>query len=188
MLEESSIEAIESLNATVEAKDPYTAGHSVRVQRIAVAIAQELGVPPKDLDAVRFGGLFHDIGKIAIPDALLTKPSPLTAGEIAIVQMHVEVGADILEATRTLADAAPGVRASHEWFGGTGYPRKASGNAIPFASRVIAVADAYDAMTQDRAYRRRLDSADAVTELLRGCPAQFDPRVVAAFLAVLSTH
>ena len=104
------------------------------------------------------------------------------------MRLHVDIGAEILEATRSLAVVAPAVRASHEWFGGGGYPRQAAGITIPFVSRIIAVADGYDAMTQDRAYRSRLDSSDAVAELLRCSPAQFDPEIVAAFLAVLSRH
>jgi len=125
---------------------------------------------------------------MALPDALVTKPSPLTSGEKAIMRRHVDVGADILEATDTLRTAAPIVRASHEWFGGGGYPQQLAGSTIPLASRIIAVVDAYDAMTQDRAYRTRFDSSDAVAELLRCSPTQFDPQVVAAFLAVLGRH
>jgi HD-GYP domain-containing protein (c-di-GMP phosphodiesterase class II) len=107
---------------------------------------------------------------------------------MAIMRRHVDVGAEILDATRTLRAAAPAVLASHEWFGGGGYPRKLAGAAIPLASRIIAVADAYDAMTEERAYRSACDAADAVTELLRCCPAQFDPEVVRAFLAVLGAR
>ena len=121
-------------------------------------------------------------------DALHSKPSPLTPGEMAIMRQHVEIGAEILESTHSLAVAAPGVRASHEWFGGGGYPRKAAGITIPFVGRLIAVADAYDAMTQDRAYRIRFNSSDAVAEILRCSPAQFDPEIVDAFLAVLGRH
>jgi len=107
---------------------------------------------------------------------------------MAIMRQHVELGADILEATRTLTYAAPTVRASHEWFSGGGYPRRTCGAAIPLASRIIAVADAYDAMTQDRVYRIRFNSSDAVAELLRCSPSQFDPDVLTAFLAVLARH
>jgi polar amino acid transport system substrate-binding protein len=115
----------------------------------------------------------------------MKKPSPLTPGETSIMRRHVDVGAEILETSATLVDAAPAVRASHEWYGGEGYPERLAGEAIPIESRIIGVVDAYDAMTQDRAYRRRFDSADAVAELLRCCPCQFDPRVVSAFLGVL---
>ena len=104
------------------------------------------------------------------------------------MRRHVEIGAEIVASTQSLRDAAPLVLGSHEWFAGGGYPLKLAGSAIPLASRIIAVVDAYDAMTQDRHYRSRLDSADAVAELLRCCPTQFDPAIVAAFLAVLGRH
>jgi cyclic di-GMP phosphodiesterase len=167
---------------------PDTAEHGERVARYAHSVAREMGVLLDVGPALTASALFHDIGKIAIPEALLTKPSPLTAGEIAIMRQHVEVGAEILQVTATLADAAPIVAASHEWFNGAGYPWKLAGDEIPLASRIVAVVDAYDAMTQHRAYRVRLDSSDAVSELLRCCPTQFDPEVVAAFLAVLGRH
>jgi response regulator RpfG family c-di-GMP phosphodiesterase len=167
---------------------PDTAEHGERVARYAHSVAREMGVLIDVGPALAIGARFHDIGKIAIPDALLTKPSPLTTGEIAIMRQHVAVGMEILQATQTLADAAPIVGASHEWFGGCGYPWQLAGSDIPLASRIISVVDAYDAMTQHRAYRVNLDSSDAVAELLRCCPAQFDPEVVAAFLAVLGRH
>jgi cyclic di-GMP phosphodiesterase len=167
---------------------PDTAAHGERVARYAQSVGREMGLEwdlaPVLTDAARF----HDIGKAAMPEALLSKPGPLTPGEMAIMRQHVDVGAEILDATRTLVHAADAVRASHEWFAGGGYPRKLAGDAIPVASRIIAAVDAYDAMTQKRAYRVRLDSSDAVAELLRCCPTQFDPRVVHAFLAVLGRH
>jgi len=169
-------------------RTPETAAHGERVARYTVSVAREMGLEhelgPSLVEAARF----HDIGKVAMPEALLLKPGPLTPGEMAIMRQHVEVGADILAATRQLADTADAVRASHEWFSGGGYPRKTFGDAIPMAARIIAAVDAYDAMTQDRAYRVRFDSSDAVAELLRCSPAQFDPLVVNAFLAVLGRH
>jgi putative nucleotidyltransferase with HDIG domain len=165
-----------------------TLAHSERVARYAQSVARQMNAQPQFGDALEAAALFHDIGKIAMPAALLTKPSPLTSGEMAIMRRHAEIGAEMLDRTRTLRQAAPIVLASHEWFGGAGYPRRIAGSAIPLASRIIAVVDAYDAMTQDRAYRVRFDSTDAVAELLRCSPAQFDPDVVAAFLAVLGRH
>jgi response regulator RpfG family c-di-GMP phosphodiesterase len=167
---------------------PDAAAHGDRVARVAQAIARELGAPGTDGNALEIAARFHDVGKAALPDALITKPSPLTQGENAIVQQHVEVGGRILEAAETLSHAAPAVRASHEWFGGGGYPKHLSGDEIPIVSRIIAVADAYDAMTQDRSYRARFSSADAIAELLRCSPAQFDPQVVGALLALLGRH
>ena len=122
LLEESSLEAIESLNATVEAKDPYTAGHSLRVQRIAVSVAQELGIAQKDLDAVRFGGLFHDIGKIAIPDVLLTKPGRLSEDEYELLKRHSSEGARIVSKFGRLRECVPILRHHHERWDGTGIP------------------------------------------------------------------
>jgi putative nucleotidyltransferase with HDIG domain len=169
-------------------RTPETAAHADRVARYALAVAREMELEhdlgPALVDAARF----HDIGKVAMPEALLSKPGPLTPGEMAIMRQHVDVGADILAATQALAGAADAVRASHEWFGGGGYPRKIGGDAIPVAARIIGAVDAYDAMTQDRAYCVRFDSADAVAELLRCSPTQFDPVVVNAFLAVLGRH
>jgi putative nucleotidyltransferase with HDIG domain len=131
LLEESSLEAIESLNATVEAKDPYTAGHSLRVQRISLSIAQELGVSPKELDAVRFGGLFHDTGKIAIPDVLLTKPAKLTDDEYELMKRHSSEGARIVSKFRRLRECVPIIRHHHERWDGAGYPDHLAGEDIP---------------------------------------------------------
>ena len=178
----------DALSALLFERMPDVAVHGERVARYAHSVARELDVDRAlrvDLDVA---ARFHDVGKLAVPDSLISKPSPLTTGEIAIIRQHVEMGAEILEATQSLAFAAPAVRASHEFFGGGGYPKNVAGIAIPFVSRIIAVADAYDAMTQDRAYRIHLDSSDAVEEILRCTPSQFDPEIVAAFLAVLGRH
>jgi putative nucleotidyltransferase with HDIG domain len=178
----------DALAALLLERLPDVAAHSERVARYAQSVARELDVDRALGDDLLLAALFHDIGKMAMPEALICKPSPLTAGEMAIMRRHVEMGVEILESTSALAHAAPSVLASHEWFGGGGYPHKTAGIEIPFVSRIIAVADAYDAITQDRAYRIRLDSADAVAEILRCSPSQFDPEIVAAFLAVLGRH
>jgi putative nucleotidyltransferase with HDIG domain len=167
---------------------PAVAAHSERVARYARSVARALDMDRTlgpDLDTA---ARFHDVGKMAMPDVLVCKPSPLTAGEMAIMRRHVDVGAEVLASTRSLAFAASAVRATHEWFGGGGYPDEISGHAIPLVSRIIAVADAYDAMSQDRPYRLGLDPADAIAELLRCSPAQFDPDIVVGFLAVLGRH
>jgi putative nucleotidyltransferase with HDIG domain len=177
-----------TLRAVAGERLAETTAHAERVARYSLTVARHLGLTPEDCRTNEAAALFHDIGKAAMPDALLTKPSPLTPGERAIMRRHVESGGAILDAAAALHAAAGAVRASHEWFGGGGYPRQLAGAAIPLASRIISVADAYDAMTQDRAYRIRLDSRDAIAELMRCCPAQFDPDVVAAFLAVLGRH
>jgi putative nucleotidyltransferase with HDIG domain len=183
-LEESSLEAIESLNATVDAKDPYTAGHSARVQRIALAVAEELGVAPQLLDAVRFGGLFHDIGKIAVPDSILAKAGPLTGEEYAVVQRHPADGAEIVSHFTRLREAVPLIRHHHERWDGKGYPDGLMGEAIPQAACVVGLADAWDAMTTDRPYRAALTMAQAAAEVQACRGTQFSPAVVDAFFAV----
>jgi putative two-component system response regulator len=167
---------------------PDALEHSNRVARYARSIAREMRLDEKAVETLELAAKMHDVGKAAMPEALLTKPSPLTSGETAIMRRHVDAGVEILSATRELCETAPIVHASHEWFGGAGYPRQLAGLAIPLASRIISVADAYDAMTQDRFYRTHLDSADAIGEMLRCCPRQFDPEVVHAFLTVLGRH
>src|SRR5262249_13519913 len=144
---------------------PTVVSHGERVANYAIAVARELGIARTAWQSIKQAARFHDIGKAAIPASLLTKPAPLTPAEIAIMQWHVHAGAAILQATRSLSDVAPIVRASHEWFGGEGYPDRLDGDRIPLASRIIAVVDAYDAMTEDRCYRARLDPRRAVAEL-----------------------
>jgi putative nucleotidyltransferase with HDIG domain len=179
---------IDALEASAGERTPETMQHSERVCRYAQSVARELQMNEEDSRLLAIAAQFHDVGKAAMPDALLTKPSALTPGEAAIMRRHVDIGAEIVASTESLRDAAPLVLGSHEWFGGGGYPQMLVGPAIPLASRIISVVDAYDAMTQDRHYRSRLDSTDAVGELLRCCPTQFDPAIVAAFLSVLGRH
>ena len=166
---------------------PEAVEHSERVERYTASIARELDLDPS-LALFERAARFHDIGKLAIPESVLAKPCPLTRGEVAIMRAHVDAGAEILCATSGLKSTAPIVKASHEWFNGQGYPAGLAGDAIPLGSRIISVADAYDAMTQDRRYRRRLDAVEAVSELLRGASTQFDPDVVVAFLNIVNRH
>jgi putative nucleotidyltransferase with HDIG domain len=180
-LEESSLEAIKSLNATVDAKDPYTAGHSARVQRIALAVATELGVTPGRLDAVRFGGLFHDIGKIAVPDSILTKPGKLDDAEFDVIRRHPADGAEILSHFSRLREAVPLIRHHHERWDGQGYPDRLVGDAIPLEACVVGLADAWDAMTTDRPYRAAMSAEEAAAEIRRCRGTQFSPAVVDAF-------
>lgn len=185
MLEESALEAVESLNATVDAKDPYTAGHSQRVQRIAVALGEELGLDRAGLDAVRFAGLFHDIGKIGVPDAILTKPARLTDDEFDVVKRHPEHGARIIGRLHRLHPSVPAVLHHHERWDGGGYPHRLAGDAIPLEAAVVGLADAFDAMTTDRPYSdaRPLDEATKEIVLNRG--TQFAPAAVDAFLRLV---
>jgi putative nucleotidyltransferase with HDIG domain len=184
-LQERSLEAIASLNATVDARDPYTAGHSARVQRIALAVADELGLARERLEAVRYGSLFHDIGKIAVPDAILSKPSSLTSREFEVIQRHPADGADIVSKLGSLRDAVPLIRHHHERWDGCGYPDGLSADAIPAEACIIGLADAWDAMTSDRPYRLALSIEAAAAEVHAGRGKQFAPSVVDAFFAAL---
>lgn len=185
LLETSALEAVESLNATVDAKDPYTAGHSQRVQRIALALGSELGLPPERLDALRFAGLFHDIGKIAVPDAILMKPDRLTSEEYELIKRHPEDGARIVGRLHRLREAVPLIRHHHERWDGRGYPDGLRGEQIPLEASVVGLADAWDAMTTARPYSPARSLADAAEEIVRNRGTQFAPAVVDAFLAVL---
>ena len=179
---------IDALVGLAVERVPETMAHGERVARYAQSVAHALRLDQAVGSVLAVAARLHDVGKAAIPEALLTKPSPLTPGEAAIMRQHVDAGAEILASTETLAEAAPLVHATHEWFSGGGYPLELAGTAIPLASRIVAVADAYDAMTQDRIYRTHLAASDAVAEMLRCTPQQFDPQIISAFLAVLSGH
>ncbi|HKU57237.1 MAG TPA: HD-GYP domain-containing protein [Gaiellaceae bacterium] len=185
LLEESALEAVESLNATVDAKDPYTAGHSQRVQRIAVALGEELGLERERLDVLRFAGLFHDIGKIGVPDAILTKPDRLTELEYAIVKRHPEDGARIVGRLHSLHAAVPAILHHHERWDGNGYPQRLRGEAIPLEAAIVGLADAVDAMTTDRPYSAAMSLEDATAEVVRHRGTQFAPALVDAFVALV---
>jgi putative nucleotidyltransferase with HDIG domain len=184
LLERSALEAVESLNATVDAKDPYTAGHSLRVQRIAVAIGEELGLEEERLGLLRFAGLFHDIGKIGVPDAILMKPSPLTELEFEIVKRHPEDGARIVGRLHRLQVAVPAILHHHERWDGKGYPHQLRSGEIPLEAAIVGLADAVDAMTTDRPYSSARTLDDATAEVVRNRGTQFAPAVVDAFVAL----
>jgi putative nucleotidyltransferase with HDIG domain len=181
-LEQSTLDAIESLNATVEAKDPYTAGHSARVQGLALALGNELELPNEELDALRLGGLFHDIGKIAIPDAILLKPGKLTADEFERMKDHSAEGARIVGKLGRLHPIVPIVRHHHERWDGKGYPDGLAGQDIPLLAAIVGLADAWDAMTTERPYAPALDLGEALDEIRRGTGTQFAPAVAQAML------
>ena len=183
-LEQSSMDAIETLNATVEAKDPYTGGHSQRVRRIALAIGRELQLSPKRLGLLAQSALFHDIGKIGVPDAILTKPSRLTAAEYEVMKRHAADGADILARLSRLENAVPAVRHHHEHWDGCGYPDGLHGEEIPLEASIIGLADAWDAMTTTRPYATARSPWEAMQEIERASGTQFNPAVVHAFREV----
>jgi putative nucleotidyltransferase with HDIG domain len=186
-LERSTLEAIEGLNATVEAKDPYTAGHSARVQRVALALGNELELPPEDLDALRLGGLFHDIGKIAIPDAILLKPARLTEDEFERMKEHSAEGARIVGKLGQLRPIVPIIRHHHERWDGRGYPDGLAGDEIPLLAAIVGLADAWDAMTTERPYAPAISPDEAIEEIRRGRGGQFAPAVADAMLRVFGS-
>jgi diguanylate cyclase (GGDEF)-like protein/putative nucleotidyltransferase with HDIG domain len=185
LLKERSTAAMESLSATVDARDAYTAGHSRRVQQLALAIGRELGLSQAELDLLGHAALFHDIGKLAIPDAVLLKPASLTADEWALMQRHADEGARIIDRLGFLNDAVPAIRHHHERFDGTGYPDGLGGEDIPLGARIIHVADALDSMLTTRIYRAARPADEALEELSRGSGTQFCPRCVSALERLL---
>src|SRR3954451_7418181 len=187
-LERRSVEAVESLNATLEARDPSGAGRCASVERLALAIGRELGMCPAELRALATGARLHDIGNVAVPDALLTKPGPLTGEEYEQVKLHADEGAAILYRLSPLREVVPMVRHHHERWDGTGYPDGLAGDSVPLGAAVIAVAEAWTAMTSDRPYRWGLAPAAAPGALLAGLRTQFPPAVVDAFLRGAGTH
>ncbi len=176
-----SVGTLEALARTIDAKSPWTAGHSTRVAEIAVAIARALHFDAPTQERIRRGALLHDIGKIGIPSAILDSPAPLTDEQMAIIREHPAVGARILEPVPHCADILPMVLQHHERFDGGGYPAGLAGTGISLDARVLAVADVYDAMTNNRPYRRGLPPRDAAVRISEAAGTQFDPDVVAAF-------
>lgn len=178
------LSALEALAAALEAKDTYTRGHSVRVARLAQACARVLGLSDEEQEQLYLTALLHDIGKIGVPESILLKPGPLEPAEWEEVKSHPVVGARIVEPSGFPPQVVAAIRHHHENYGGGGYPDGLVGEEIPLLARIIGAADAYDAMTSDRPYRRPRTAEEAIEELRRGAGRQFDPLVVEAFLRV----
>jgi putative nucleotidyltransferase with HDIG domain len=181
LLREKSAGAIEGLCAIVEARDPYSAGHSQRVREWALLIGRELGMSVADLETLGQAALFHDIGKLAVPDSILTQPGSLTADEWILMRKHPEEGARIIERFGFREDAVAAVRHHHERVDGRGYPDGLRGDDIPLAARIIHVANAYDSMRSNRVYRSARTESEAREELQRWAGMQFCPICVGAF-------
>lgn len=184
-LKQGFADTLEALIVTLDQKDPYSAGHSLRVAAYSAAIGQELNLPEEKLDRLNRAALFHDIGKVCIPESILQKPAKLTKKEQQVVRQHTVVGSKIINPLTHMKDIVPGVRHEHERFDGNGYPDGIRGKEIPFEARVIAVADSFDAMMSDRPYRRALTQKQAEEELSRNSGTQFDPELVEIFLKVI---
>lgn len=188
LLRERSTAAMESLSAAIDARDAYTAGHSRRVQRLALAIGRELRLSQPELDLLGHAALFHDIGKLAIPDAILMKPARLDTDEWRLMRRHADEGARIIDRLGFLSDAVPAIRHHHERYDGSGYPDGLRGEEIPLGARIIHVADALDSMLTSRIYRPALTEDEAIEELRIGAETQFCPRCVAALESALGVE
>lgn len=172
---------VRSLVSTLDAKDPYTRGHSERVALLARRLGQQIGLETSDLEDIYLSGLLHDIGKVGVDDRILAKPGQLTEEEFHQIQQHPMIGYQILCQLRNLAQILPGVRHHHEAFNGKGYPDKLKGEGIPLMARIIAVADSYDAMVSDRPYRKGMPIERLEEIFRRGAGEQWDPRVIEAY-------
>jgi putative nucleotidyltransferase with HDIG domain len=177
---------LRSLSSAIEARDPYTRGHSLRVTALAEAVARWLGWTESRLETLRIGGALHDVGKLTVPARILSKPGPLTPDEQDAIRTHPAAGARLIEPIRSMRLAIPYVLHHHERWDGHGYPYGLRGAAIPVEARVLSVADAFDAMTSGRPYREALSPQDALRELERCAGCQFDPELTHAFLTVWS--
>ncbi len=180
LLRERSAAAMASLSATVDARDSYTAGHSRRVQRLALEIGRELDLSQAELDLLGHAALFHDIGKLAIPDSILMKPARLDTEEWRLMRQHADEGAELIDRLGFLADAVPAIRHHHERYDGSGYPDGLTGEEIPLGARIIHVCDALDSMLTSRIYRPAMTEDEAFAELRDGAGTQFCPRCVRA--------
>jgi putative nucleotidyltransferase with HDIG domain len=180
-----TLRIIIALAIAIDAKDPYTRGHSVRVARYAAATAEELGLEPQETETILHAGLLHDIGKIGVSELILHKPAVLNVAEWEAIRDHPITGAKILGPIPSLRKVTPMVRHHHEHYDGTGYPQGISREKIPLGARILAVADAFEAMTSHRPYRRAMYPAQATGILKRGMDKQWDAQVVRAFLRTL---
>jgi putative nucleotidyltransferase with HDIG domain len=175
---------VRALTSAIDAKDPYTCGHSDRVARLSVALARELGCKKEDLNTIYLSGLLHDIGKIGISDSVLRKPGPLTPVELEHIKTHPDLGCRILDGVKQLDQVMPVVRHHHEAWNGAGYPAGLKGEECPFLARIVAVADSIDAMSSDRPYRKGIPDARLDAILRDGAGKQWDARVVEAAFRV----
>jgi HD-GYP domain-containing protein (c-di-GMP phosphodiesterase class II) len=181
----SSEQVIIALAAAAEAKDAYTERHPQRVANTALHLGTRLGFQESDLIALYRGGLIHDIGKIAVPDAILRKPGPLNAEEERQMRVHPIIGESIVKPLPSAADILAIIRHHHERFDGGGYPDGLSGHRIPLLARIVSVCDAYDALASDRPYRAKRNSEEAIEILMRGAGQQWDRELVSLLLSEL---
>ncbi len=184
-LEKAYLDTIEILRYTVEAKDPYTRGHSDRVSEYSVLIGNKMGLDETTIHILKIGGLFHDIGKIGIPDSILLKETKLDDEEYSQIKNHPAIGVHILGDAEIFKDIIPMVLHHHEKYDGRGYPKGLKGDDIPLVARIAAVADSFDAMTSKRTYRNALPVDTVIAEIEKCSGTQFDPKITDVFLDIL---
>lgn len=187
-LQNAYMESIQVLRYTVEAKDTYTRGHSDRVSEYSVLIGKKLNLGEPELQTLRIGGLFHDIGKIGVPDSILLKPAKLTDDEYSEIKNHPSIGAHILSSATIFNNIIPIVKHHHERFDGFGYPSNLCGTQIPYLARITAIADTFDAMTSKRTYRDSLPLEVVISEFQKNKGTQFDPELTDIFLNILENN
>lgn len=180
-----SVEVMEALAHTIDAKDEYTRGHSVRVAKYSKMIAEKLGMSQEDCENVYYMALLHDIGKIGVPNSIINSPSKLTDEEYAIIKKHPVTGYDILAEIKSRPDLSTGARWHHERYDGKGYPDGKAKDEIPFFARIIAVADSYDAMTSNRSYRKYMPQDAVRSEIEKNIGTQFDPDAARCMLSII---
>ena len=183
--EKLSLEVTLALAGTIDAKDKYTNGHSNRVAMYARMLSKNLGDSEEEQKKVYYSALLHDIGKIGIPDQIINKPAKLTEEEFNTIKTHPVIGSEILSSVSSMSELTVGARSHHERFDGTGYPDGLKGHDIPRLARIICVADAYDAMTSNRSYRKFLAQDVVRKELEENSGTQFDPEIVSCMLAII---
>ena len=184
-IERMTMQTITTIANTIDAKDEYTRGHSRRVSEYSATIATELGLSQVEISNIRFIGLLHDIGKIGIPDSVLNKPGKLTNEEYQVMKAHTTAGAEILKDIDMIPGLEIGAKYHHERFDGKGYPDGIVGENIPYIARIIAVADAYDAMSSNRVYRKRLSTEKILAELEKGCGTQWDEEITKVMIKLI---
>lgn len=184
-IEKLTLNSIMTIAKTIDAKDKYTSGHSVRVAKCAEAIARQLGWEEKDILNLHYISLLHDIGKIGIPDAILNKTGRLTEEEYNIIKQHPTIGGEILKDIKMIPFVSEGAFCHHERYDGNGYPRGLKGDEIPIPARIVSIADAYDAMTSHRIYRKKLSHEEVLNEFTVGLGTQFDPSIGKVFIEML---
>ena len=187
-LEKAYMDTIQTVRYTVEAKDTYTRGHSDRVSEYSVLIGEKLGLGEEDIRRLKIGGLFHDVGKIGVPDSILQKEGHLTDDEYSQIKDHPTIGAHILSSASIFQDIIPIVKHHHERYDGRGYPSQLKGEDIPYLARITAVADSFDAMTSRRVYRDSLPLDRVIEEFENNKGTQFDPQIADTFLDILRNN